>query len=377
MNSTNLHQQLLQELKQMGVVASKPELANLAFFCQALAFSPNAHLANLALNLPLDAQRENLIQRLRRFLKDDTLSPGSLYRPIRQHLFAHWTLREVPLVMDRTDIEDRWSLLMLGAVYKKRLLPLCWQTLPYGSSSAAEQMALLWQVQKDLPKQVRVHFYGDCEFRAVEVQQLCRQFQWHYQVGIKSDTYFRRPNSPWQTLSSLGLREGERGYLQGIYLSKQHEYGPLNVIADWTTQQESPRYWALDLAANAQAYRRGRKRYWIEPTFRDWKSYGFDLEGSQIAERERLEVVLLGMAMTTVWMIHVGDWLIAHGAERLIAPAEKSDYSLFRLGRDYVHRCGVMNWRVPVGFEVGGKEAEVKLPSQIKTGKEANLSAAA
>jgi hypothetical protein len=361
----------------MGVVAAKPELANLAFFCQALAFSPNAHLANLALNLPLDAQRENLIQRLRRFLKDDTLSPGSLYRPIRQYLFAHWTLHEVPLVMDRTDIEDRWSLLMLGAVYKKRLLPLCWQTLPYGSSSAAEQMALLWQVQKDLPKQVRVHFYGDCEFRAVEVQQLCRQFQWHYQVGIKSDTYFRRPNSVWQTLSSLGLKEGERGYLQGIYLSKQHEYGPLNVIADWTTQQESPQDWALDLEANGEAYRRGRKRYWIEPTFRDWKSYGFDLEASQIAERERLEVVLLGMAMTTVWMIHVGDWLIVNGAAALIAPAEKSDYSLFRLGRDYVQRCRVMNWRVPVGFAVGGKEAEVKLPSQIKTDQEASLSAAA
>ena len=67
---------------------------------------------------------------------------------------------EVCLVMDRTDIENRWSLLLLGASYKKRVLPLSWQMLPYGSSSAVEQMALLWKVKKDLPASARIHFYS-------------------------------------------------------------------------------------------------------------------------------------------------------------------------------------------------------------------------
>jgi hypothetical protein len=361
----------------MGVVAGQAQLTNLAFLCQALAFSPNAHLANLALNIPVDAQREHLIQRQRRLLKDDSFTTASFYRPIRQHLLAHWMLREVCLVMDRTDIENRWSLLLLGASYKKRVLPLAWQMLPDGSSSAAEQMALLWSVRKDVPPGVRIHFYGDCEFRAVEVQQLCRLFGWHYQVGVKSDTYVRLPAGEWQTLASLGLRAGERGYLEGCFLSKQHDYGPVNLIADWTHQQESPRYWALDLEADRQAYRRGRKRYYIEPTFRDWKSYGFDLEGSKIEEPERLEVLVLGLAMTTGWMIHVGDWLLNQGAAASVAPAEKSDYSIFRMGRDYLQRCRVMNWRVPVGFDIGSRAEEIKFPSRIKASKEAVLSAAA
>jgi hypothetical protein len=377
MQSLHVHQQLLRQLIELGVPADKPQLVNLALLCQSLAFSPDCHLANLALQLPIEAQRENLIQRLRRGLQNHGGASDTLYRPIREHLFAHWSLAEVCLVMDRTDIENRWSLLLLGASYKKRVLPLTWQILPYGSSSAAEQMGLLWKVRPALPPQARIHFYGDCEFRPVEVQRLCRQFGWHYQVGVKSDTYFRWAGEEWQLLAELGLEVGERCYLEGCYLSKQHEYGPVNIIGDWSGRQESPRYWAMDLAADAQAFRRGRKRYYIEPTFRDWKSSGFDLEGSKIEDEERLEVLLLGMAITTVWMIGVGDWLVRNGAEPVLAPAEKGDYSLFRLGRDYVQRCRVMGWQVPIRLEVGSREEGVKFPSRLKLGQEADLAAAA
>ena len=123
-------------------------------------------------------------------------------------------------------------------------------------------------------------------------------------------------------------------------------------MADWSPNQDHPRYWALDLPADAPAWRRGRKRFWIEPTFRDWKSYGFDLEQSQIDDPDRLAVLLLGIAWTTVWMLHLGDWLTRHGQAKLLAPAHRNDYSLFRLGRDYVQRALTMGWTIPVGFTV-------------------------
>ena len=69
MNSVRLHRQLVQSLAAIGVGASQPQRTNLAGLSQALAFSANCHLATLALGLPFAGQRENLIQRLRRFLK--------------------------------------------------------------------------------------------------------------------------------------------------------------------------------------------------------------------------------------------------------------------------------------------------------------------
>jgi len=353
MNSLQLHRDLVQHFARLGLQASKPQRVNLALLCQALAVSPNCHLATLAIGLPLPGQRENLVQRLRRFLKND-LGIADCYEPWMHQLFAHWSGREVSLVMDRTDIENRWSILTLGATYRHRLLPLAWEVLPFGGTSAEHQIALVKQVQPHLPalSHVRVTFFGDCEFRAVPLQQTCQAFGWHWQVGLKSDVYFRPAEGDWQCLRALNLHPGERRFVNTVYLTQDHVFGPVNLIADWSLHQDTPRYWALDQMADRAAWRRGRKRYWIEPTHRDWKSYGFDLERSQLDDAERLNVLMLGINITTLWMIHLGDTVIRSGRMAELAPPHKTDYGVFRLGRDYVRRCTTLNHRVPVGFTV-------------------------
>jgi hypothetical protein len=336
MNSLQLHHQVVQQIGRLRLPLSRPQQTNLALWCQALAVSPNCHLSNLALGLPLPGQRENLIQRLRRDLDREPFQAAKCYQALVRHLFAHWDGDEVNLVMDRTDLERRFSLLSLGVAYRKRLIPLGWQLLSFGGTSAERQIQLLQRIQPELPplSQVRVHFYGDSEFRAVPLQQLCRKYHWHWQVGLKSDLYFRDQTGLWQPLKALALQTGQRRYLNQVYLTQKHDFGPVNLLADWASNQEHPRYWALDLPADVQAWRRGRKRFWIEPTFRDWKSYGFDLEHSQIEEPQRLQVLILGIAWTTVWMLHIGDWLTRHGHVKLLAPDHRNEYSLLRLGRD-------------------------------------------
>lgn len=145
---------------------------------------------------------------------------------------------------------------------------------------------------------------------------------------------------------------GDRYYRQGIYLNQRCPFGPVNLIADWAPAQDAPRYWALDLPADAQAWRRGRKRYWIEPTFRDWKSYGFDLEKSKLADPERLDVLLLGIAITTVWLIHVGEWLVASG-RRQNWPRRTKPTTVCSGWVVTISNARTLNQRIPVGFTVG------------------------
>lgn len=354
MNSLQLHRQLTQQFSTIGVKATPHQRANLALLCQALAFSPNCHLATLALGLPLPGRRENLIQHLRRTLKNKQLRSVECYAPLVRHLFHHWPDREVNLVMDRTDLKHDWSILTLGAVHQKRLLPLTWEVLPFGGTGADDQTPLLQRIQPALPprSQVRINFYGDSEFRAVSVQQCCRDFGWHWQVGLKSDLWFYAPPGEWHPLRDLPLQPGQRCYRSDVFLTREHQFGPLQLLADWSPNQDSPRYWALDLPADSQAWRRGRKRYWIEPGFRDWKSYGFDLEQSHLTDRHRLEGLLLGLAVTTLWMIHVGETLISTGRDDELSARAHTDYSVFRLGRDYLQRCRTLDRAIPVGFTV-------------------------
>jgi hypothetical protein len=354
MNSQQVHRQLVQELTTIGLPVSKPLGENIAYLCQALAVSANCHLATLALGVPLPGQREQVVQRLRRLLKQDRLDPAECYLPVVGHLLAHWRGREINLVMDRTDLENRQSILLLGAAYHQRVLPLTWALLPHGGTDAERQIQLLQRVQPYLPTDGirRVHFFGDTEFRAVALQRQAQDYRWHWQVGLKSDLLFHAGDERWRPLGEIPLQRGERAYLPGVTLTREHAFGPVNLIADWAVNQDHPRYWSLDQVADKEAWRRGRKRYWIESTFRDWKSYGFDLENSHIKDPDRLEVLLLGMALTTVWLIHVGDWLCGHGRRHLLEPPHQDDYSLFRLGRDHLQRWRTLGGKVPIGWTV-------------------------
>ncbi len=329
-------------------------MTNLALLCQGLAVGNTCHLSTLALGLPLRAKRASLIQRLARLLQNEHVQPARCYQALVRHLFAQWDGREVVLVMARTDIHDRWSILLVGAAFQKRVLPLAWDILPFGATSAARQVALLARVQPYLPslEQVRIYLYGDSEFRAVPLQQAAQGYGWHWQVGLKSDLLFQQGAQPWQALGDLALTRGQRRYLQQVTLTAKHAFGPVNLLAAWPRTERQPRYWSLDQPATKQAWRRGRKRCWIEPTFRDWKSYGFDLERSLLDDPQRLDMLLLALACTTVWLSHVGNWLTRHGRRHFLEAPHRQAYSLFRLGRDHLQRARTLALQVPVGFHV-------------------------
>lgn len=354
MKSVPLHQRLVQAFRRIGVEATQPQRENLAFLCQALAVSPNCHLATLALGIPLAGSWERVLQRLSRFLATEALDPALCYRPLAGHVVAHWTGCELNLVMDRTDLEDRWSVVVGGVASGKRVLPLAWELLPFGGTGAATQTRLLHRIAPLVRRRedLRVYFSAESEFRTVAVQRVCQRYGWHWQVGLKSDLLFRQGDGPWQPVRAIELQPGERRCLPAVTLTQAHAFGPVNLIAAWALTQETPRYWALDQPADGRAWRRGRKRLWVEPTFRDWKSYGFDLERSKLTDPHRLNVLLVGITVTTRWLMHLGDWLRRTGRDRLVARPDQSDSSLFRLGRDYIQRARTLNYSIRVGFTV-------------------------
>jgi hypothetical protein len=352
MQSVHLALRLRHALAAAGVRGSKPQRTNLAMLCYALAGSRDCHLNNLALRLPIDGQRDHLVQRLRRLLKEAP-SWQEAYRPLVSHLLAQWDGVEVPLVMDRTDLTNRLSILTLGVAYGHRLLPLIWRVGSFGGTSAETQLALLDQVCPLLPPGIGVTFFGDAEFRAVDVQSFCRDRGWHWQVGLKSDVIIQTETGRRLALIDLGVgpRSGLVCY-QNVRLTAQHAFGPVNILARWSKKDRWPRFWALDLPADRLAWRRGRKRFWIEPSFRDLKSYGFDLEATGLSDPKRIDALLLAMAITTLWLIHLGVCARTSSRRTLLETPGRHDYSLFRLGRDHLLRAREMHWSIPIGFTI-------------------------
>src|SRR5262249_51966446 len=132
MNNYRLLTELLRQLSPRLPKAATALLLNLALMVLALAQIPNCHLSTLATVLPLDTQRENLIQRLRRSLTTPALNWARYYRPLVSQFLATWPGVELALVMDRTDLNDRLSLLFVGIAIHHRVVLLAWELLPYG-----------------------------------------------------------------------------------------------------------------------------------------------------------------------------------------------------------------------------------------------------
>ena len=346
-----LYHRLTTELQRRLPAASKPQVRNLALLTQALVFSEDCHLANLALQLPIRGQRQSLIQRQVRFLDNCHVNRLTHYFPLVRQVFAHWPDWEVNLVMDRTDLGQEKSILLLGVAFAHRVIPLTWRVLPFGGTGEVLQVTLLQEIQPYLPPAARVMFLGDSEFRAVKLQRYCRQQGWGWQVGVKSDTLFHRGDGDWQPLRTLTVAQGQRRYVHDITLTKSAALPAVHLIVDWTHDWETPRYVVCHQPTTRRSWRRGRKRFWIEPTFRDWKSYGFDLETSHITSDQRLDRLLLGMATATLWLLHLGHWVTITGRASWLMADHRQDYSIFRLGRDYARRSEIQSWPLPICFD--------------------------
>jgi len=55
------------------------------------------------------------------------------------------------------------------------------------------------------------------------------------------------------------MQRGERVSRQRIWLSQEHAFGPVNLLVDWTRQEDTPRCVVLDQSAD--------RRFWLG---RDW-----------------------------------------------------------------------------------------------------------
>jgi hypothetical protein len=71
----------------------------------------------------------------------------------------------------------------------------------------------------------------------------------------------------------------------------------------------------------------------VEATFQDGKSRGWKLEASRIADRSRLERLLLVLFLGLWWVAHLAAACIHHGHRQRFDRHDRRDKGIFRLGR--------------------------------------------
>ena len=128
---------------------------------------------------------------------------------------------------------------------------------------------------------------GDREFCSKHLANWLLDIGWGYCLRIKKSTYVHLDKQESVTLNQLAARPGVQVFLRGVNITKSAHKFPFNIAVHYPKEHHGlpiTEGWFLlttlpDINSAITAY---ATRFQIEEMFRDYKSYGFNLELTQL-----------------------------------------------------------------------------------------------
>lgn len=271
------------------------------------ARTPNTvELANL---LPLDTERQDMREQwLRRLLKNPLLSSPVMLEPWARQVLDEASRhgQTVVLSLDQTDLGDRFAVLMLGLVTGDRALPLAWavEAGPANLGFYPHQEAVLTRVRGWLPDGAEVMVLADRFYPSSDLLQWLHRHGWHYRLRVKGNLSVDPGWGDIVTTGELARGFAER-FLPDVRLFASEVPTNLGILHE--AGHDAPWIIAMDCSPTRAAVRDYGSRWGIEPLFSDFKSRGFQLEETQLQAPDRLDRLLVIMALALYWCVRTGQ----------------------------------------------------------------------
>lgn len=268
--------------------------------------TPNTvELANL---LPLATERQDMREQwLRRLLKNPLLHTGVVMAPFARSALEQASRHGQTLLlsMDQTDLGDRMAVLMVSVRVGNRALPLAWLAEEGPANIGFDgQKSVLKQVQAWLPPKAEVLLLADRFYPSAALFDWLHEQRWDYRLRLKGNVLADTGQGDETTTGALAEGVKER-YLTNVRLFAQGRMTNLGVLHE--EGHKEPWIIAMNCTPTRATVLDYGSRWGIEPMFSDFKSRGFDLEASQLDHADRLERLILLMALAMHWCVRVGQ----------------------------------------------------------------------
>jgi Transposase DDE domain len=346
-SSDELYNRLIQTVHPLVEVSHIRQLTNWMWIVVGILQANSIALSKIATFVPGEAEAESRVTTIRRWLKNLRVDVWTFYRPVLEQVLGSWRAVEATVVLDGVAVfGDRLQIFRLSLVYGQRAIPLVWKVIPGKGLTQVEVLtAMLTQAAEFLRPRVKcVRFLADRGFRDCDWAELCVKLGWHYDLRIPRNTTVTLENG-WQgRVDELGVQPGQRRYFQNVRLTRASKWCA-HLSVTWTDgdDKHAPELLAVisdQLACRARLREYGA-RMCIEQSFRDDKSGGFDMEHTRLQHPERLERLLLAVAIATLWCHELGVQVLSEGetCRREIDPGPERELSIFQLGLRWLKRC--------------------------------------
>lgn len=270
----------------------------------------HVNLMALGCGLPLDTEnRASRFQWIKRVLSNDLIDPARVIEPYARDLLARASGGGVQpvLIIDQSQATrlHRHEMLMVAVRVGERALPLTWlvrQTA--GAIGFAEQAVLLDRVARWLPDGVKPVLMGDRFYGSPDLIAWCADRGWSWRLRLKAQFLVFDRDGGETTLKDCFAR-GE-WLLEDIRLTEKRVATHVAIIHD--TGHDEPWIIALSERPNSWKALDYAMRWGIEAMFSDLKTRGFNIEDSQLRLADRIDRLLLVVAIAVYWAVSTGMW---------------------------------------------------------------------
>jgi len=361
--SVTLWEQWQEQVKQLWPDIHGHQKKTLALVVIGMVLSGTAVLQRIAESLFLhgisEAKMTSIERRLARFVANEHLVVSKVWKDFMSQILPYWRDQKLRFVLDCTPLDERACIVYLGLLVHSRVLPVAWCVMPAHEEWEQGQ----WEIVARLLDSVIPHLgAADCTLIAdrglagFALVHLCRARQWHYLLRVCKEHTCRRQMAgkwtDWTALSHIILKPGQQWF--GRMLLWQDQTIETCGSLVWEPNHEEAWLLISDQPAGWRRVTEYAYRMRVESTFQDSKSRGWNVEASLIADRARLDRLLLGLFLAMWWVTHLAASCIHHGQRARFDRSDRRDKGIFRLGRlwllDILRRAktsAALTWCLP------------------------------
>jgi len=267
----------------------------------------SANTMDLAASLPVATERIDMrYQWISRFLGNKLVDIHEVISP-----FACSVLRQLKkiqsyfvLIIDQTQASSELEVLMVSIRFGQRAIPLAWCVRKtQGNIGFEDQKFLLDKVASYLPSNASAVLMGDRFFGTADLIEYCKLKNWDYRLRLKNNLIVIQDLKEMKTKDLTNLEEC---FIENVTLTAAREQTNIAVIREAGHEEA----WIIAMNKKPDFYKAldYGMRWSTEAMFSDFKTRGFGLEDTHLHYPERLEKLILVMAITMIWAVFSGLW---------------------------------------------------------------------
>jgi hypothetical protein len=299
---------------------SLPQVTGLATWSFGIALTKSSSVTQISEFIAkINEEKTNtVLNRLKEWYKEGEKKTGEkrseldveeCFAPLLRWILSIWQSEEkwLPLAIDATNIGENFTVLSLNVLYEGCGIPVAWKIVKEREAGSWKPhwLHLFELLQGVVPEDIQVIVLADRGLYADWLFEAICQLNWHPLLRLKKlGTYRQKGKRIWQDMSTVVEKKGD--VWSGEVTCYKSNPIKCTLLASWDKEYEEPWLIMTDLPASEADISWYHFRAWIESSYRDIKSDGWQWQKTRLQDPKRAERVWLALAVAMIWAVSAG-----------------------------------------------------------------------